>query len=93
MSPSRQPAAIIPPEVDRHCWLYSLMGDDEQKALLELLNKKRQPQKPLIEQYGDKWIKELGNGVLASFFILHTSLHFYEMFAMNARTHYMPEQE
>jgi class 3 adenylate cyclase len=42
------------------------MGDDEQKAF-ELLKKNRQLQKPLIEQNNGTWIKELGDGVLASF--------------------------
>ena len=37
------------------------------KKHLNFLNKNRQLQKPLIEQYGGKWIKELGDGVLASF--------------------------
>ncbi len=44
----------------------ALMGDDEQKAF-ELLNKNRQLQKPLIEKHGGRWIKELGDGVMASF--------------------------
>src|SRR5258705_9294761 len=44
----------------------ALMGKDEQKAF-ELLNKNRQIQKPIIEQYNGRWIKELGDGVLASF--------------------------
>jgi TolB-like protein len=44
----------------------ALMGDDEQKAF-DLLNKNRQLQKTLIEQNNGKWIKELGDGVLASF--------------------------
>lgn len=44
----------------------ALMGDDEQVAI-EILNKNRRLQKPLIEQYEGKWIKELGDGVLASF--------------------------
>jgi class 3 adenylate cyclase len=42
------------------------MGNDEQKAF-ELLNKNRQIQKPIIEQYNGRWIKELGDGVMASF--------------------------
>jgi TolB-like protein/predicted negative regulator of RcsB-dependent stress response len=42
------------------------MGRDEQKAF-ELLDKNRQIQKPIIEEYNGKWIKELGDGVLASF--------------------------
>src|SRR5215213_9525184 len=44
----------------------ALMGDDEQKAF-EILSKNRKLQKPLIEQYGGRWIKELGDGVLACF--------------------------
>ena len=44
----------------------SLMGKDEQKAF-DLLNKNRQIQKPIIEDYNGKWIKELGDGVMASF--------------------------
>jgi hypothetical protein len=42
------------------------MGEDEQKAF-DLLRKNRQLQKPLIEKFNGKWIKELGDGVLASF--------------------------
>jgi adenylate cyclase len=44
----------------------ALMGNNEQKAF-QLLNKNRLLQKPIIEQYGGRWIKELGDGVLASF--------------------------
>ncbi len=42
------------------------MGDDEQKAF-ELLRKNRQIQKPIIEKFNGTWIKEIGDGVLASF--------------------------
>ncbi|MFN2439388.1 MAG: adenylate/guanylate cyclase domain-containing protein [Chitinophagaceae bacterium] len=63
MPQSRQLAAIMFTDIVGYT---ALMGDDEQKAF-ELLNKNRQLQKPLIEQYGGKWIKELGDGVLASF--------------------------
>ena len=44
----------------------ALMGEDEQKAF-ELLRKNRQIQKPIIEKFNGKWIKEIGDGVLASF--------------------------
>ncbi|MEO5582424.1 MAG: adenylate/guanylate cyclase domain-containing protein, partial [Saprospiraceae bacterium] len=44
----------------------ALMGNDEQKAF-EILNKNRNIQKPYIEQYQGRWIKEIGDGVLASF--------------------------
>ena len=44
----------------------ALMGHDEEKAF-ELLSRNRNIQKPLIEEYHGRWIKELGDGVLASF--------------------------
>ncbi len=44
----------------------SLMGDDEQQAL-EILNRNRYIQNPVIEKYHGKLIKELGDGILASF--------------------------
>jgi TolB-like protein len=44
----------------------ALMGENESKAY-QLLKKNRQVQKPLIEKHGGKWLKEIGDGVLASF--------------------------
>jgi adenylate cyclase len=44
----------------------SLMGDNESKAF-ELLKKNRQIHKPIIKKHGGKWLKEMGDGVLASF--------------------------
>ena len=63
MSSTRQLAAIMFTDIVGYT---ALMGEDEQKAF-DILNKNRHLQKPLIEQYGGKWIKELGDGVLASF--------------------------
>ena len=63
MSQSRQLAAIMFTDIVGYT---ALMGKDEQKAF-ELLDKNRQIQKPIIEQYNGKWIKELGDGVMASF--------------------------
>ncbi len=63
MSQSRQLAAIMFTDIVGYT---ALMGNDEQKAF-ELLNKNRQLQKPIIEQYNGIWIKELGDGVMASF--------------------------
>ena len=63
MSQSRQLAAIMFTDIVGYT---ALMGDDEEKAF-ELLNKSRLLQKSFIEQYGGKWIKELGDGVLATF--------------------------
>src|SRR5205085_6583465 len=63
MHQSRQLAAIMFTDIVGYT---ALMGRDEQKAF-EYLNKNRRIQKPIIEQYGGQWIKELGDGVLASF--------------------------
>ena len=63
MSQSRQLAAIMFTDIVGYT---TLMGNDEQKAF-ELLNKNREIQKPIIEQYNGRWIKELGDGVMSSF--------------------------
>jgi adenylate cyclase len=63
MSSTRQLAAIMFTDIVGYtAW----MGRDEQKAF-ELLDKNRQIQKPIIEQFNGRWIKELGDGVMASF--------------------------
>jgi TolB-like protein/class 3 adenylate cyclase/Tfp pilus assembly protein PilF len=63
MSKTRQLAAIMFTDIVGYT---ALMGTDEQKAF-NILSKNRQLQKPLIEQLGGRWVKELGDGVLASF--------------------------
>lgn len=63
MSQTRQLAAIMFTDIVGYT---ALMGSDEKKAF-ELLKKNREIQKPVIEQYNGRWIKELGDGVLASF--------------------------
>ncbi|MFZ1329795.1 MAG: adenylate/guanylate cyclase domain-containing protein [Chitinophagaceae bacterium] len=63
MSQTRQLAAIMFTDISGFT---SLMGDDEQKAYA-ILQKNRALQKPIIEQFNGTWIKELGDGVLASF--------------------------
>jgi len=42
------------------------MGHNEDRAF-ELLQKNRELQKPIIEAYHGRWVKELGDGVMASF--------------------------
>lgn len=42
------------------------MGKDEQMAF-ELLKKNRRVQRPIIEKFNGRWLKEIGDGVLASF--------------------------
>lgn len=63
MSQSRQLAAIMFTDIVGYT---ALMGKDEQKAFT-ILNKNRVLQKPIIEQNNGRWIKELGDGVMASF--------------------------
>ena len=63
MSSTRQLAAIMFTDISGFT---SLMGNDEQKAH-DILKKNRALQKPIIEQFNGTWIKELGDGVLASF--------------------------
>ncbi len=63
MSQSRQLAAIMFTDIVGYT---TLMGEDEQAAF-ELLKKNRRVQRPIIERYNGRWIKEIGDGVLASF--------------------------
>lgn len=63
MSQTRQLAAIMFTDIVGYT---ALMGNDEQKAF-SILNKNRALQKPIIEQFNGRWIKELGDGVMASF--------------------------
>jgi len=63
MSSTRQLAAIMFTDIVGYT---ALMGKDEQKAF-EFLDINRGIQKPIIEQYNGRWIKELGDGVMASF--------------------------
>lgn len=63
MAQSRQLAAIMFTDIVGYT---ALMGQDEQKAF-ELLRRNRQVQEPAIKQYNGIWIKELGDGILASF--------------------------
>ncbi len=63
MSQTRQLAAIMFTDIVGYT---ALMGNDEQKAF-ELLNINRAMQKPVIQQFNGRWIKELGDGVMVSF--------------------------
>ncbi|MDX1685056.1 MAG: tetratricopeptide repeat protein [Saprospiraceae bacterium] len=63
MSQSRQLAAIMFTDIVGYT---ALMGNDEDKAF-QILNKNREIQRPIIEQFNGRWIKEIGDGVMASF--------------------------
>jgi len=62
-SHSHQLAAIMFTDISGYT---AMMGRDEEKAF-QLLKKNREIHKPLIEKYQGKWIKEMGDGVLAQF--------------------------
>ncbi len=61
--PSRQLAAIMFTHIVGYT---KLMGEDEEAAF-ELLEKNRLVQRPIIERFNGRWLKEIGDGVLASF--------------------------
>ena len=63
MPPIRQLAAIMFTDIVGYSML---MGKDEDFAY-GLIKKNRALQKPIIESFNGRWIKELGDGVLASF--------------------------
>lgn len=63
MSQSRQLAAIMFTDIVGYT---ALMGIDEENAF-RILNENRALQKPIIEEFNGRWIKELGDGVMASF--------------------------
>lgn len=63
MSQSRQLAAIMFTDI---VGFTALMGSDEKKTF-EILQKNRQIHKPIIKEYNGRWIKELGDGVMATF--------------------------
>jgi adenylate cyclase len=66
MSQTRQLAVIMFTDIVGYT---ALMGNDEKKAF-DILKKSRELQKPIIEQFNGHWIKELGDGVMASFNIV-----------------------
>ncbi|MDH4298976.1 MAG: hypothetical protein OEV74_22090, partial [Cyclobacteriaceae bacterium] len=63
MPQSRQLAAIMFTDIVGYT---ALMGSDNKKALA-ILQKNRELQKPIIEEFNGRWIKELGDGAMASF--------------------------
>ncbi len=91
MSQSRQLAAIMFTDIVGYT---TLMGKDEQKAF-ELLKKNRSVQRPIIEKFNGRWLKEIGDGVLASFTTTiseaHTALgraYFFQNQVIKAFTYY-----
>ena len=71
MPQTRQLAAIMFTDIVSYT---ALMGKDEQLAF-EFLVKNRALHKPIIEQFNGRWIKELGDGVMASFNIVSDAVN------------------
>ena len=71
MSQTRQLAAIMFTDIVGYT---ALMGNDEQKAF-QYLEKNRALHKPIIEQFNGRWIKELGDGIMASFTIVSDAVN------------------
>ena len=63
LSQSRQLASIMFTDIVGYT---AMMGSDEEKAF-GLLKKNRELQKPIIESFNGRFIKELGDGIMASF--------------------------
>ncbi len=60
---TRQLAAIMFTDIVGYT---ALMGEDSNKAL-ELVHQSKEMQKPLVEKHNGKWLKEMGDGVMAQF--------------------------
>jgi len=71
MSRSRQLAVIMFTDIVGYT---ALMGNDEEKGL-RILDENRALQKPIIEEFKGRWIKELGDGVMASFNTVSDAVH------------------
>ncbi len=63
MSQFRQLAVIMFTDI---VGFTALMGQDEENTL-RILDRNRALQRPIIEEFNGRWIKELGDGVMASF--------------------------
>ena len=63
MPETRQLAAIMFTDIVGYT---ALMASDEAKAM-QLIRRNREIQKPAIEKHGGTWLKEMGDGIMASF--------------------------
>jgi class 3 adenylate cyclase/tetratricopeptide (TPR) repeat protein len=52
----------------------AMMGADEKRAI-QRIRKNREIQKPLIEKFEGKWLKEMGDGIMSSFHTASDAIH------------------
>ncbi len=71
MTSTRKLAAIMFTDIVGYT---ALMGRDEQRAM-ELLRANRKVHKGLIQRHNGKWLKEMGDGILASFPTISDAVH------------------
>jgi len=71
MTSQRKLAAIMFTDIVGYT---ALMGNDGKKAMM-LLSQNRALQKPIIENHNGRWIKETGDGVIASFPAVSDAVH------------------
>ena len=62
------------------------MGKDEELAL-KVLGENREIQRPIIEEHNGDWLKEMGDGVLASFDSTSDALQCAERIVTEANAH------
>ena len=71
MSQTRQLAAIMFTDIVGYT---AIMGHDEHRAF-EMLKNNRELQKPIIEEYHGRWIKEIGDGIMSCFHSVSDAVH------------------
>ena len=53
---------------------FTALSAEDEAAALGLLDKQRELLKPIVEEYGGSWLKEMGDGLLISFSSSHRAL-------------------
>ena len=87
MNPTRQLAAIMFTDIVGYT---ALMGANEKRAL-KLLKANREVHKKYLKEYKGKWLKEMGDGILASFPTISDAV--YCAGAIQQATHDVPDLE
>ena len=54
---------------------FTALSAKDEPGALALLNKQREILKPIVEEFGGRWLKEMGDGLLISFSSSHRALN------------------